>query len=232
MARIIKESSVRRNEILDAAQQLIYTKGYEQMTIQDILDNLQISKGAFYHYFESKQALLEAMIERTQQAALDVLVPILDDPNLRSLEKLERYFDTVGRWKVAQKGYMLALLRTWYADDNAIVRQKQIISGIKWVTPILTGIIQQGISEGTMNTPFPDQAGEVVVSLVINLGDALGRVLFSLEPESDEALRSEYLQRIKDITAAYTDAIERVLGASRGSLVLIDAESLKNWVTP
>ena len=53
MARIVKEEvrAVKRNEILDAASRFIYTTGYEQMTIQDILDELQISKGAFYHYF-------------------------------------------------------------------------------------------------------------------------------------------------------------------------------------
>lgn len=47
MARIVKEKAyaVKRNEILEAAQRLVYTKGYEQMTIQDILDSLQISKG-------------------------------------------------------------------------------------------------------------------------------------------------------------------------------------------
>ena len=66
MARILKEEeyTVKRNEILDVAQRLIYTKGYEQMTIQDMLDDLQISKGAFYHYFDSKQAVLEALVER------------------------------------------------------------------------------------------------------------------------------------------------------------------------
>ena len=64
MPRIVKEHAVRRNEILDLAQQLVYTKGYEQMTIQDILDGLQISKGAFYHYFDSKHAVLEAVVER------------------------------------------------------------------------------------------------------------------------------------------------------------------------
>ena len=69
MARIVKEQAYaeKRNEILDVAQRLVYTKGYEQMTIQDILDDLQISKGAFYHYFDSKQALLEALIERMLQ---------------------------------------------------------------------------------------------------------------------------------------------------------------------
>jgi len=53
MPRVIKEEdyAARRNGILDAARQLVYTKGYEQMSIQDILDALKISKGAFYHYF-------------------------------------------------------------------------------------------------------------------------------------------------------------------------------------
>jgi len=44
MARIVKAHAVRRNEILDVAQRLIYTEGYEQMTIQDILDGLQIPR--------------------------------------------------------------------------------------------------------------------------------------------------------------------------------------------
>ena len=54
MPRVVKEEdyAARRNEILDVARQLVYTKGYEQMSIQDILDALKISKGAFYHYFE------------------------------------------------------------------------------------------------------------------------------------------------------------------------------------
>ena len=61
MARSVneKEYAVKRNEILDVAQRFVYTRGYEQMSIQDILDELHISKGAFYHYFDSKQALLE-----------------------------------------------------------------------------------------------------------------------------------------------------------------------------
>ena len=60
MARSVneKEYAFKRNQILDVTQRLVYTKGYEQMAIQDILDELLISKGAFYHYFDSKPALL------------------------------------------------------------------------------------------------------------------------------------------------------------------------------
>src|ERR1700719_1919309 len=55
---------VRREAFLDVAQRLVETKGYEAMSIQDVLDALEVSKGAFYHYFHSKQALLEAVVER------------------------------------------------------------------------------------------------------------------------------------------------------------------------
>jgi AcrR family transcriptional regulator len=121
MARIVKEEeyAIRRNEILDAAQKLIYTKGYNQMTIQDVLDELKISKGAFYHYFNSKQALLEALIERIQMEANEMLTPIVDDPHLSAMEKLQRYFDTASKWKMARKNLMIEIMRTWYADENA-----------------------------------------------------------------------------------------------------------------
>ena len=83
MARVIKEEerAVKRNEILDAAQQLVYTKGYELMSVQNVLEALQISKGAFYHYFGSKQALLDGMLERILEQVEQLLQPVIDDPD-------------------------------------------------------------------------------------------------------------------------------------------------------
>jgi AcrR family transcriptional regulator len=234
MARVVNEieRSVRRNEILDSAQKLIYSKGYEQMAIQDLMDDLHISKGGFYHYFGSKQELMEALVGRAQRQAEEILFPIVQDPSLTALEKLERLFNTVARWKTAQKAYMHALLHVWYTDDNAIVRQKQITSSVKWLTPILADIIHQGIQEGVMNTPFPDHAGMVAVSLMVNLGDAISGMLLSLAPDSDEQCRSDTLHHMQDSTGAYTDAIERVLGAQSGSICLFDPQMLNEWVMP
>jgi len=97
MARVVKEDAyaAKCNEILDVAQRLIYTKGYEQMTIQDILDELRMSKGAFYHYFDSKGAVLEALVLRmASDEVIPLLIPIARDPHLTAIEKLNRYFDT------------------------------------------------------------------------------------------------------------------------------------------
>jgi TetR/AcrR family transcriptional regulator, transcriptional repressor for nem operon len=225
MARTVneKEYAARRNAILDVTQRLIYTKGYELMAIQDILDEIQISKGAFYHYFDSKSALLEALIERMGQEALQLLNPIVQDPHLPALEKLQRFFDTAVRWKTARKTFMLELLRVWYADHNAIVRQKMLASWSKRVLPLLTEIFHQGIREGVFNIRFPGQVGAVLLSFIQGVGDAFAELLLAREPRGDE------LQRAERLIAAYNDALERVLGAPAGSLHLMDAESLKEW---
>jgi AcrR family transcriptional regulator len=202
----------------------VYSKGYEQMTVQDILDGLQLSKGAFYHYFSSKPALLEALIERMLGDAEQILIPIVNDPRLPALEKLQRFFATAARWKTARKGFLLALLRVWYTDDNAVVRQKVLAAGYKRVTPLLTAIIRQGVQEGVLATPYPDRVGEVTMSLMQGLGDSFAEMLLSYEPNHDAA------QRIESCVAAYTDALERVLGAPTGSLTLVDSETMREWL--
>ncbi|HEU5103312.1 MAG TPA: TetR/AcrR family transcriptional regulator, partial [Roseiflexaceae bacterium] len=225
MPRIVneKEYAIKRNAILDVAQRLVYTKGYEQMAIQDILDELQMSKGAFYHYFDSKPALLEALTERMQQEALRLLTPIVEDPQLPALEKLQRFFDAAVQWKTARKAFMIELTRVWYADHNAIVRQKMMAMLSKGTIPLLTQIFHQGIQEGVFTITFPDQFGAIYLSLMQAVGDGFAELLLVDQPRGDE------LQRAERLVAAYTDALERLLGAPAGSLHLMDAEWLAEW---
>lgn len=224
MARIVKEYAVRRNEILDVAQQFVYTKGYEEMAIQDILDELHIAKGTFYHYFISKQALLEALIERMVDEVEVLLSPIVQDVHLSVLEKFQQFFAAVAHWRAEHITFLLALLRVWYMDENAIVRQKMRADGVKRFTPMLTAIVHQGIQEGVLKTAFPEQVGGIILSIGQNLQETIGHLILSYESNHDT------LQRIESAVAAYNDAIERVLGVTPGSLCLIDTETLKKWV--
>lgn len=225
MARIVKEEEYaeKRNAILAATQRLVFTKGYEQMTIQDILDNLQISKGAFYHYFDSKQAALEGLIAQMIEEMQQLLLPVVRDPALSALEKLRRFFGTLNQWKIGQKELMLALARVWYADNNIIVRQKLLAARETCLLPLLTEIIQQGVQEGTLATAFPEEAGGVVLALVQVLGETFGGLLFSLAYDQAD------ISRLERLIAAYSDALERVLGAPAGSLMLMDTQTIAEW---
>jgi len=228
MARIVKqeEFEMHRNEILDAAQRLVYTKGYEQMSIQDILSEVQISKGAFYHYFDSKQTLLESLIERLGKQAEELLIPVVQDDRLPAAKKLERFFDVGARWKTNQKDFMLTLVHVWYADENSLLRQKVQADLIPRTSYLLTTITYQGIQEGVFHTPFPEKVGEIIFSLLQSFGDTLSKMILQ------EDLNSETLRRLEILSASYQDAVERILGAASGTLHLFDIALLQEWFPP
>ena len=226
MPRVVKENeyAVKRNEILDVAQRLVYTTGYEQMSVQDILDEINISKGAFYHYFDSKLALLDGLVERMMDEAVQVLQPIVDTVDLPALEKMRRYFAAGSRWKVARKSFMLDLMRVWYTDSNTLVRQKQEAAAMKRIAPMLADIVRQGIMEGVFTTTYPDQIGSMIWGLAEGITDNVAELLLSNNPPPDA------LQRLEAIIGAYSEAMERILGAPVGSLPLADIAMIKDWL--
>ncbi len=225
MARIVneEENAAKRNQILDVTQGLIYTKGYEKMTIQDVLDGLQMSKGAFYHYFRSKEALLEALTDRMIDEAMKVLHPIELDSQMPALEKLRRYLNTATQWKTERIDLLLPLVRVWYHDDNLVARQKFFTKSLKRISRFMTEVICQGVREGTMNTPYPEQVGEVILAIFVNLGETLSQFIL-VEDRS-----REQMERAGRTIAMYSDTLERILGLAPGSLPLVDARTLRQW---
>ncbi len=229
MTRTVKEQeyAAKCNEILDAAQRFVFTKGYERMSIQDILDALGISKGAFYHYFDSKAALLEATIERGQDDLDKIFRAIVEDTNLSALEKFQRFFATLDRMRRTQRVFLADLIRVWFADDNAIVREKTDEVIVRRRAPLLNAIVRQGVQEGVFTTPYPDQAGQVILSITRGMGDVALKLLLAFERERDDL---HYIDDIVVASAAMAEAIERVLGASVQILDRPDARAVQEWM--
>ncbi len=198
------------------------------MTIQDILDQLRISKGAFYHYFNSKADVLEALLERMVVEQVEPqLLATVHDPHLSALEKLQCYFDIAVRWKTAKKSLIMELVKVWYSDENALTRQKMQSKMFKYVTPLFVEIIEQGVREGVFTTRFPEHASHVNIHLIQSLGDTFAEMLLMEHAKQDNSL-----PRAEALIAAYNDALERVLGAPQGSIHLMDLQALKEWFSP
>src|SRR5256885_1561114 len=158
MARTVNATlhMVRREAFLDVAQRLVQAKGFESMSVQDVLDELDASKGSFYHYFDSKQALLEAVVERFADGAMAALGPVIGDPDLPALRKLERVFAGIARWKAERKELVLAIMEVWNSDSNAIVREKLRRMTVTRLVPLLSVVIEQGTEEGAFHARSPE----------------------------------------------------------------------------
>jgi AcrR family transcriptional regulator len=213
----------RREAFLDAAQALIQTKGYEQMSIQDVLDELGASRGAFYHYFDSKAALLEAVIHRMVDVVMATTEPILADSSLGAAEKFGTVFSTIQRWKNAQRDLLLALMRVWLSDENAIVREKLRRVTTERLTPVLAEIIRQGCRDGDFDTPSPDESARILVSIIQSAQEVAGDLYIARQANAVP------LETVERRFAAYSTAYERILGATPGSLPLVDHQTIQIW---
>jgi AcrR family transcriptional regulator len=216
LARQVKpdEHANRRREIVDAALELMHDKGYERTTIEDVLAKLHMSRGALYHYFGSKRALLEGIVESMGESAVRTLQPVVDDPSLGALDKLRAYFDTSTTWKAENLTAMTVAMRLWRDENNALLRQKMSQESMRTTAPLLESIIRQGCDEGVFDTGHPREAAVIVTGMGLYLADA---IIDAMEADGSVGLDVSGA-RTSDVLAAYVDAFERILGARPGSL--------------
>ena len=78
--------------ILDVATHLFVEKGYDATSLQDIINETNLSKGAIYHHFSSKEEIFEAIFHRIGEENTNALAKVRDDKSLNGLEKLRAIF--------------------------------------------------------------------------------------------------------------------------------------------
>jgi AcrR family transcriptional regulator len=225
MARTVNATvyAIRRDAFVDVARGLIQTKGYDDMSIQDVLDALDASRGAFYHYFDSKGALLEAVLDRMVDEAIARIAPVMDDPMLPAAEKLRLAFSGIAAYKADQRDLALAILEVWLSDQNAIVRERLRRRQAAALAAILERIVAQGISEGAFHVDIPDHVASVLVALQQGAGDAASRLYLG---RRDGTVTFAEVASTLD---AYRVAFERILDARPGSLTFVDEATLHLW---
>lgn len=225
MARTLDPTAhaLRRDEFVDVAMRLMQAKGWEQTSIQEILDALGASKGAFYHYFGSKQDLLAAVLERMVEVAMTAVRPVVDDPRLTAVEKFDALFSSIAQWKSERKDLVMAVLEVWLSDGNAIVRERFRAGLADTFTPTLARVIEQGRVEGTFRVASATDTARVLVSLMQGSQDDAGSLYLA---RSAGRVSFDHVFRHFQ---AYTDAYERILGAPPGSLTLVRPATLHEW---
>jgi hypothetical protein len=118
-------------------------------------------------------------------------------------------------------------MRVWFADDNAIVREKTDEVIVRRRAPLLNAIVRQGIQEGVFTTPYPDQAGQAILSITRGLGNVVLKLVLASEQKPDEL---RYIDEIVATSAAMAEATERVLGCSVQILDRPDVQAVKGWM--
>jgi AcrR family transcriptional regulator len=225
MARTLDPAAhaIRRDAFVESAQRLMTMKGYGQMSIQDVLDDLGASRGAFYHYFESKADLREAVLDRMVEGAMSAVLPLVEQPGASAVARLQALFNGIARWKGERTELLTGILEVWGADDNAPVRERYRQGIVQRLTPVLARIIEQGRAEGTFVTGFPIPVARVLASLILGANDT------ALELYYARRAGTVTFEEVEQQLAAYAHAFDRILGAPSGSWPITDTAILRQW---
>ena len=146
--------------ILDTAAKLFLQKGYDKTTLQDIIDATKLSKGAIYHHFASKEAILIAVVDRMGDFNSAVLAEIRDRKGLTGAEKLRELFRT--SMTLSFQGKILHMLPFLIENPKFMALQMQSILGEAAPDYILP-ILKEGIADGSIRADYPEQLAEVLL---------------------------------------------------------------------
>jgi AcrR family transcriptional regulator len=213
-----------RAELVEAARRLFAREGYDATSVQAIIDAVGVSKGSFYHYFESKESVLDSVVETMTRQALDQVAPLVADATLSAVDKLNRFMAAMRCWRLAHMPLVRETLRVLMRDENAIIHHKIHQRSAQLTRPLLAQILAQGVREGVFRISDVEETASLVQHISDYLGDKNARLLLE-DPE--DARRSEEVGRRVNLGI---EAIERILGAKPGSLELQDGASLDSFL--
>lgn len=157
-----KYPEVTINRIMDTSLKLFMEKGYEQTTIQDIIEALgDLSKGEIYHHFKSKEDIMEAVAEKLYSGTYQTIADIKNHTQYNGLEKIQQMF----RISLENPNQEHLLNAAPNLMKNPRFLAEQLYTGKRDVTPMIQLFIEEGIRDGSIKAKYPKELSQVLILL-------------------------------------------------------------------
>ncbi len=199
--RVTKDPEVRRKELVEAAEELFRTKGCEETSVSDIVKKVGVAQGTFYYYFESKDDVLDAVLDHYLKDHLEGAARgIIADGSKNALQKLQEIVNTT----LFARGDGQRLVEFLHKGKNMAAHQKYMVKIQETFVPLLVGLVEEGVREGVFEVPYPRETVDYLLVMFTYMHD-----FAMLSPQS-----GDYVRRVK----AAEDIVARALRLKEGSL--------------
>ncbi|MDT4761146.1 TetR/AcrR family transcriptional regulator [Sphaerochaeta sp. PS] len=202
--RIVKEHDDRRNEILDTAEKLFYVKGYGRCTVNDILTAIGIAKGTFYHYFTSKEEVLDSIVARYTEMIINRVNGILAASDISLEEKLMGMFMAMKITNPIDS----EMLDDMHKVENVLLHQKMLNQIVMAMAPLLAMVVDEGVGKGVWNCRYPLQYMQIFLASSLSLTD---EGIFALDGESQMKIMAALISLLEKMLQAPEDSFMQML---------------------
>ncbi|MDO8846852.1 MAG: TetR/AcrR family transcriptional regulator [Coriobacteriia bacterium] len=149
-----KDPGVRRAELVAAAAALFAERGVSDTAVSDIVKTAGVAQGTFYLYFESKDAIICAVVETLIDQMVGHIEDALADPDRRAVEKLEAM--AAALVEINDEPFEVELMAVFHRPDNLPIHDRVMRSLVPRLMPNLAAIIRQGVEEGDFVSEDPE----------------------------------------------------------------------------
>ena len=141
-----KRGKNTKKKIVSAAWMLFYEQGYDNTTVDEIIELSGTSKGSFYHYFEGKDALMGSL-SFVFDEKYEELIPTLT-PEMDSFEKL--LYLNQELFSLIESTISLDLLARLYSTQLVTKREKHLLDHNRTYYKLLRQIVREGQEKGEL----------------------------------------------------------------------------------
>ena len=215
----MRKGDAKKQEILTVSEELFCRQGYQETSVQDILDILGTSKGSFYHHFESKGQVLEVLCaNRAVKAAEETEKQM---PGIiGTMDRVNAVLSGFIPLKRSQKDFMVMLLPQLFRQEGRTVCSAYQDALTKAFEEPLRRELDRAIREGLLFPPGGDNQADIVMALLNRCWVTAGGILLESSDSEDRSVPGRLLDELK----RYRQILERLLNAPYGSIELIDLE--------
>ncbi len=216
----LQNSSNRKKEFLKTSLELFAEKGYDKTTIQDIIDQMGVSRGTFYHYFSSKEDIIITIAREYVNGAIYLIKRIAGKRDLNAVGKINNLMESVNQYKAQQEEHRLTVKGIFSKEKN-IKLERKIESAFKGdALKYLKEIIDQGIEEGSFDTINSRELTEFMLTAINTMNASIDELIYQKDnPESDLSCQ-EIINKLVQKLSFYEEAFARILNVREGSIKL------------
>ena len=218
MPRVIKHPTIRRAELIAVARALFFEKGYEATSVDEIISRAGLSKGAFYYYFPSKEAALEALAEQMALEAAAETQAIVADETLNGFERLDLFLKHNRRLKVERAPEALALFEALFRPENIALYHHVFTRISRVLIPLVADILQQGMDDGSFLPGDAEAMAEILLGLTTTTHDSVAALVGASSEEAFRVAAAAFERR----WIAQGIVADRILGLPEGSIQFIE----------
>lgn len=158
------ENQTKYHIILDALQELLLDRNIQCISVSDIAKKAGIGKGSIYYYFPSKDAIVNALMERNYEKTLETAKELAKQSDISPFTRMAMIFQAC-----RSSSLNFSKHRNETSDDiqeQAYIHQKYLKYIIAELKPSSSEIIQQGIDNGDIQFDYPDELAEIVLIIL------------------------------------------------------------------